>query len=692
MPGNAAASPAGDERIEAAPFEPTAAKGGPNLAFFSAHRVALLAAVGVAAAAAWVLWFLFTATSVRFEVTPASADVTVDGGFALRLAETRLLREGRYRLRATAQGHQPLEQTIEVGTARNQTVVLDLARLPGRVTFAVDPPDALVEVAGQESAHGEALVDARIPAGPQVATVSSPRYQPATVAFEVEGMERAQTVTVALAPNWSDVTIPTTPAGAAVHVDDEPTGAVTPGPAPVLAGTRRLSVQLAGHKTWTDIVRVRAGEQRTLPPVALERADGLVRVKTTPRGAAVTLDGAYLGETPLEFTARPGKRQRLRLFKVGYAPRTERVAIGTGRARDLAFTLERLHGELALVVQPEDAELWLDGARHGAAGGVLTLPAVPHEVEIKKAGHASYRKTVTPQPGFTQELKVRLLTLEEARLEALKRVRTTSQGQELVLLEPGVIRMGASRREPGRRANEVLRTATLTRLFYLGRREVTNAAFRAFMPKHASGAFQNFDLDNANQPVVNVSWVDAARYCNWLSKQDGLAPFYTESDGRITGFDGQALGYRLPTEAEWAWAARSQAETDAPRRFAWGDKLPPPDRFGNYADQSAAHVVGRIVFGYNDNHIVSAPVGRFAPNDKGLQDLDGNVAEWTHDFYAIPDGGETVDPLGPDEGPHRVIRGASWMRGTVTDLRLAYRDYGTDGRLDVGFRIARFAE
>ena len=650
-----------------------------------------MGAVGVALPIVWFLWFLFTAKSVRFETDPAPAEVAVDGGFSLRVADTRLLRAGRYRVRAAAPGHHALEQRITIGAAGNQTLALKLTRLPGVVTFAVTPAAARVEVWGHD-ARGAAPFTARLPAGRQVVSVETPRYQPKTVEFEVEGMEREQTVTVALAPNWADVAIPTTPPGAEVFVDDESTGVLTPAPAPVLAGERRVAVRLTGHKTWQDILRVRAGEQRTLPPVALERADGLVRVDSTPRGAGVTLAGAYMGETPVEFSARPDKRHRLRVFKVGHSPRAARFELRPGQGRDFDFTLTRLHGELAIVAEPEDAELLLDGKGRGLAGGTLTLPAVPHELEIRKPGYASYRKTVTVQPGFTQELKVRLLTVAEARLAALKQVRTTGQGQELVLLEPGTVRMGASRREPGRRANEVLRTAKVTRLFYLGRREVTNAEFRAFAAQHASGSFQNFDLNGGEQPVVNVAWQDAARYCNWLSKQDGLAPFYKETEGRITGVNLAALGYRLPTEAEWAWTARSQPGTDLPRRFAWGDRLPPPDRFGNYADQSAAHVVGRIVFGYNDNHIVSAPVGTFAPNDKGVQDLDGNVAEWIHDIYAIPDGGETTDPLGPDDGQYHVIRGASWMRGTVADLRLSYRDYGADGRLDVGFRLARFAE
>ena len=153
-----------------------------------------------------------------------------------------------------------------------------------------------------------------------------------------------------------------------------------------------------------------------------------------------------------------------------------------------------------------------------------------------------------------------------------------------------------------------------------------------------------------------------------------------------------AIGYRLPTEAEWAWVARTQPGSEEQLKFPWGQNMPPPDRHGNYADRAAAHVVGRVILGYNDNHTVSAPIATFESNVRGVYDLGGNVAEWVHDFYEIPKAKEATDPQGPAAGEFHVIRGSSWQHGSITDLRLSFRDYGIDARNDVGFRVARYAE
>jgi formylglycine-generating enzyme required for sulfatase activity len=234
---------------------------------------------------------------------------------------------------------------------------------------------------------------------------------------------------------------------------------------------------------------------------------------------------------------------------------------------------------------------------------------------------------------------------------------------------------------------------SLHRAFYLQTHEVTNAQFRLFAKDHNSGQISSNSLNREHQPVAQVSWQQAASFCNWLSKREGLPLFYRESNGIITGYDPAAIGYRLPSEAEWAWAAR--ADGDILLKFPWGDDFPPPaDSLENYADNTSAYVTGRVLGGYTDGYVVSAPVGSFKPNQHRLYDMGGNVSEWVHDVYRIPNanGATEVDPLGAQSGDNYVIRGASWSHSKIGELRLSYRDYGQAGRDDVGFRLARYAE
>ena len=150
----------------------------------------------------------------------------------------------------------------------------------------------------------------------------------------------------------------------------------------------------------------------------------------------------------------------------------------------------------------------------------------------------------------------------------------------------------------------------------------------------------------------------------------------------------------MPTEAEWAWAARKQSDGSM-RKFGWGNHFPPTRKTTNIADRSAATIVARTLIKYNDGQAVTAPVGSYHANSKGLHDMGGNVSEWLNDYYSIALGlsdSAAVDPVGPDRGEYKVIRGASWRHASITELRLSFRDYGNKVRDDLGFRLAMYAE
>jgi formylglycine-generating enzyme required for sulfatase activity len=268
---------------------------------------------------------------------------------------------------------------------------------------------------------------------------------------------------------------------------------------------------------------------------------------------------------------------------------------------------------------------------------------------------------------------------------------TAPDGTVMILVRPGRFTMGASRRDPGQRANETLRDTNLVRPFYLGATEVTNAQFRKYRPKHQSGRFGALALDVPSHPVVNMRWEDAAGYCNWLNEAAQLPASYAGGRDGLTAVLPLRHGYRLPTEAEWEWAAR-RAGVGKETRFPWGDDLPPPRGSGNFADRSVSGELADTIRNYDDGYAGTAPGGRFKASPAGFFDLAGNAAEWTHDFYEIrfvtrPE----TDPTGPAAGKQHVIRGSSWMQASISALRWTFRDYGTEPRPDVGFRCARYA-
>ena len=256
----------------------------------------------------------------------------------------------------------------------------------------------------------------------------------------------------------------------------------------------------------------------------------------------------------------------------------------------------------------------------------------------------------------------------------------------------------------GENVETTTQTVTLTKNFWMGETEVTQGLWEAVVGSWPGTEPSSEYGDGDNKPAYYVNWYDAVAFCNKLTiADDSIADseqvYYSDAtfttpytSGMTVYADLSKKGYRLPTEAEWEYAARYIDGTN----WNGGDHVS--------GDTSADYITSTVVGDYawyggnnsgsgGDPTYGSKDVGQKTANSLGLKDMSGNVMEWCYDWYAEYSGSSETDPTGPSTGSRRVLRGGSWGNSAFL-LRCAVRDFITPAfRVnDVGFRLCRTAD
>ena len=237
---------------------------------------------------------------------------------------------------------------------------------------------------------------------------------------------------------------------------------------------------------------------------------------------------------------------------------------------------------------------------------------------------------------------------------------TPAISDSLAFISGGTFLMGSPVDEPERSSDEDAHSVTVGS-FYIAKTEVSQGDYQAVMGNNPS------ETKGDDLPVTNITWYDAIEYCNRSSEAEGLTPCYSVS-GTTVIWDRSANGYRLPTEAEWEYAARAGTAT--------------PFNFGDYVHNSEANCYN--AYGYNndasgnwvngsDSYLRrTVAVDQYPANTYGLYNMHGNVAEWVWDWYGAYDTQATANPAGPEAGNAKVVRGGGW-NDHHKHIRSAYR-------------------
>ena len=423
-------------------------------------------------------------------------------------------------------------------------------------------------------------------------------------------------------------------------------------------GTHTYKVEAGGYISKSGSFSVSSGD---MAPISVSLVSALATISVTCPTPAVSLyiDKKSVGNVPWSGSLKEGMHL-VEVKKNGYHSQQKTIQLSQQQKLDVAFgELIAIQGNLSVNYKPFGADVYVDGKKLGQSPRVFNgLLIGNHQVEVRKDGYATDKKSVTISEGQTMSISGTLSSTPVSSSNGNTSSSSLVSGGntisipvkkgisiDMVKVEAGTFMMGAtSEMENPYSWEKPVHQVTLPHDYYMGKYEVTQALWKTVMGSNPS-YFKGDDL-----PVEEVSWEDCQEFISKLNSMIGRK-------------------FRLPTEAEWEYAARGGKKS---RGYQYGGS-------SNISD----------VAWYDGNSgSKTHPVGMKQANELGIYDMSGNVYEWCQDWKGSYVNSSQTNPTGAVSGSYRVYRGGSWYYD-ARYCRSSYRNSGAPGcRLNrLGLRL-----
>lgn len=623
----------------------------------------------------------------KFVVVPEGLDVmdkTIKNGHMLLLVSSN--KKGKIIVKYMGDCVFTIPDKLEAAKCYKLTLGMASASL------IIDASPAEAEVFVDNELVGKGRVTVNVTIGmPHSYRISCEDYYPNDGVVEFTNQEKKE-IKVNLEPNFGWITVISKPSAADVFVDGKNIGKTPLENAKIKRGSHRVELKKTGYGSIVKLVKISAGVTNTeLDNVELEAKEvkfGGLSVMSSPEGADITIDGEKMGKTPMTIGEIVIGNHDVVLNYKGYFPITQNIVVVENDTT--IVNLELIKGqEIMISTDKKKDKIFVDGKLLGLSPLKTILTVGSHDLVVVRGGKGdnltelmNEKDVVFCKKTLTVNKSEKLIT-EEIKIPIYSQTITVEGVSfDMIAVEGGTFMMGVDKQKQ----------VTVSD-FSIGKYEVTESLWNAVM-KDADER----TITGENMPVAYVNWYDAVEFCNRLSEKCELKPYYIiEKNGNDISVkcDSKSDGFRLPTEAEWEYAARGGNKSKNYLysgahniyNVAWfslnsGDKelLQSEVEIYDSSDSPNQRIrksekINKIL---TKNNCRAHSVGQKLPNELGIYDMSGNLAEWCYENV----GGAGIF------GHYRIMRGGSFRELRDYCKPERSRNYDQARRADsMGFRV-----